>query len=94
MLCMVLFFFTAGGAGAQRAEGVETQVAANESYQNVPAIYGDIIVWEDDRNVNPTIDYDNAALQEIVEADVDILAYDIASGQSGYLTENVRMKAF
>ena len=55
---LFLIFFTsaASAASTQRADGqftlMETQITNNESDQTDPAIYGDNMVWQDERNGN------------------------------------------
>ena len=49
---LVLFLMTIGNAAAVQEGGTETQITTHTSSQLNPDIYGDQIVWQDDRNGN------------------------------------------
>jgi len=55
-LFLISFTSAASAASTQRVDGqftlIETQITNNESAQIDPAIYGDRIVWQDERNGN------------------------------------------
>ncbi|AKB74938.1 cell surface protein [Methanosarcina lacustris Z-7289] len=47
---LVLLMMTVGNAAAVQENGTETRITTDEADQQNPAIYGDRIVWQDDRN--------------------------------------------
>ena len=55
-LFLISFTSAASAASTQHVDGqftlIETQITNNESAQIDPAIYGDRIVWQDERNGN------------------------------------------
>lgn len=81
LICLVVSFLTAGAAAGQTVEGNETQITTDESDQDGPAIYADMIVWTDYRNVNLTEDFNNLTIQESFQLDGDIYAYNISTGE-------------
>ena len=46
----VLFIMTVGNAAADTAQGIETRIISNEAAQESPDIYGNRIVWTDNRD--------------------------------------------
>ena len=48
----VFLIITVGNAIADQVQGTETQITTNKSSQDNPDIYGDRIVWQDNRNGN------------------------------------------
>jgi len=53
---LISFTFAASSASTQHVDGqftlIETQITNNETDQIDPAIYGDSVVWQDERNGN------------------------------------------
>jgi beta propeller repeat protein len=92
LLCLVLFSFAASNAVAQGAEGTEIQITDNESDQYLPAIYGDRIIWTDDRYVNLPDNIENMTILDIFKLDTDIFIYNISTGEELYtLSESFKM---
>jgi len=56
LVLLIFLSSTTSAASTQRAVNqlilTETQITADKSYQNYPAIHGNRIVWSDDRNGN------------------------------------------
>src|SRR5665647_1000671 len=72
----VFLILITGNATADQAQGMETQITTNESSQIHPDIYGDKIVWEDNRNDNGS--YTNW----------DIYMYDLSTHKEIQITTN------
>ncbi|WP_370575097.1 hypothetical protein [Methanomethylovorans sp.] len=67
------------------------EVYTLQEYPQVsPAIYGDMIVWEDYSNANlPGVEsFEDITLEDVIQFDVDIYVADLSSGQEGFVTEN------
>ena len=81
-IVVALFFllFICATASADTAQGTETQVTTNTSNQLNPDIYGERIVWQDDRNGN----YD----AYIYDPNWDIYIYDLSSSIETQITTN------
>jgi beta propeller repeat protein len=84
LLCLVLFSFAVSDAAAQGAQGTEIQIADNEADQYLRAIYGERIVWADDRYVNLPDNIENMTIQDIFKLDTDIFIYNISTGEEFY----------
>src|SRR5665647_136723 len=72
----VFLILITGNATADQAQGTETQITTNESSQNNPDIYGNLIVWQDYRNDNGS--YTNS----------DIYMYDLSTSKETRITTN------
>ena len=72
----VFLILITGNATADQAQGTETQITTNESSQIHPDIYGDKIVWQDNRNDNGS--YTNS----------DIYMYDLSTSKETQITTN------
>jgi beta propeller repeat protein len=74
------------------SSGEEMQISENGSAQMAPAVYGDIVVWEDYSNVslpaNET-DADNITLEEWIQLDVNIHMYNASSGENRSIVDNL-----
>ncbi|AFV25175.1 cell surface protein [Methanolobus psychrophilus R15] len=71
--------------------GEEMQLSENGSAKMTPAIYGDIVIWEDYSNVSlpaDEMDTDNITLDDWLQFDVNIHMYNISSGESGMIVDN------
>jgi beta propeller repeat protein len=81
-IVVALFFlsFICATASADTAQGTETQITTNTSNQLNPDIYGERIVWQDDRNGS----YD----AYIYDPNWDIYIYDLSSSIETQITTN------
>ncbi|KKG10650.1 hypothetical protein [Methanosarcina sp. 2.H.A.1B.4] len=79
-IVVALFFlpFICATASADMAQGIETQITTNNSSQMGPDIYGERIVWQDDRN-----GYYDAY---IYDPNWDIYMYDLSSSAEIQIT--------
>lgn len=71
--------------------GEEMQISENGSAQMAPAIYGDIVVWEDYSNASlpaDEMDVDNVTLDDWLQFDVNIQMYNKSSGESQLIVDN------
>ena len=72
--------------------GEEMQLSGNGSAQMAPAIYGDIVVWEDYSNASlpaDGTDIDNITLDDWLQFDVNIHMYNMSSGESRMMVDNL-----
>ncbi len=77
---LVLFFiFISSTASAAPPTITETRIIANDSYQGMPDIYGNRIVWEDYRNGENYYDF---------TGNPDIYMYDISTSKETQITTN------
>ena len=59
----------------------EIQITTNESIKSNPEIYGDKIVWDDDRNSNESSDF-------YMDSNSDIYMYDLSTSKEIQITSN------
>ncbi|WP_269849699.1 TolB family protein [Methanosarcina horonobensis] len=78
LVALFLLPFLCATASADTVQGVETQITANNSSQSNPDIYGECIVWQDDRNGY----YD----PYVYEPNWDIYMYDLSSSTETQIT--------
>ncbi|KKG12872.1 hypothetical protein EO97_02225, partial [Methanosarcina sp. 2.H.T.1A.15] len=82
----VLFLTTVGNAAAILEEGTRTRIVSNEGNQTSLDIYGDRIVWVDDRNDEGQTDYWDLYLGH--DGNLDIYMYDLSTSTESQITSN------
>ncbi|WP_440945131.1 hypothetical protein ACSAZL_13315 [Methanosarcina sp. T3] len=80
VVALFLLPFICATASADTAQGIETQITTNNSSQSYPDIYGERIVWQDDRNGY----YD----PYVYDPNWDIYLYDLSGSTETQITTN------
>jgi TolB protein len=80
VVALFLLPFICAAASANTTQGIETQITTNNSNQMYPDIYGERIVWQDDRNGY----YD----PYVYDPNWDIYMYDLSASTETQITTN------
>jgi beta propeller repeat protein len=86
-MLFVLLLMTIGNAVAVQAEGTRTRVISSDADQKSLDIYGDRIVWADNRNEKDQVDY-SADLYSGRAGNWDIYMYDLSTSSETQITTN------
>jgi beta propeller repeat protein len=85
-ILLVIFLMTIGNATAVPAEGTRTRVISSDAHPKSLDIYGDRIVWADDRNEEGQVD--NLSLYSNHDENWDIYMYDLSTSMETQITSN------